>query len=289
MYENVIRSVDEFIRYAVNEAFYLKDDYIGTEHILLAFLKINSRETESLVSAGANYNSLKSYLIDKKGIGNFSNVASKLSKNAKKVVDNAVNIAMESDNVQVLPCHLLISLMELKTSLAYKMLVEANIRPESISADIKEKINFGNDTEVSGEATTETLDKYTVNLNERAKKGKIDQVIGREKEIDRILQILLRRTKNNPILIGEAGVGKTAIVEGLALRIVEGKVPEFLENKTIYSLDLPTMLAGSKYRGDFEKRVKDTLNEIMKNKNVIVFIDEFLLLLKTVLKYLRHQ
>ena len=114
MYENVIRSVDEFIRYAVNEAFYLKNDYIGTEHILLAFLKINSRETESLISAGANYNYLKSYILEKRGVGNFSNVASKLSKNAKKVVDNAVNIAMESDNVQVLPCHLLISLMELQ-------------------------------------------------------------------------------------------------------------------------------------------------------------------------------
>ena len=116
MYENVIRSVDEFIRYAVNEAFYLKDDHIGTEHILLAFLKINSRETESLISAGANYNSLKSYLIDKRGFGNFSNVASKLSKNAKKVVDNAMDIAMNSDNIQVLPCHLLISLI---TSLSF--------------------------------------------------------------------------------------------------------------------------------------------------------------------------
>ncbi|MCZ7407690.1 ATP-dependent Clp protease ATP-binding subunit [Parvimonas micra] len=275
MYENVIRSVDEFIRYAVNEAFYLKDDYIGTEHILLAFLKINSRETESLISAGANYNSLKSYLIDKRGFGNFSNVASKLSKNAKKVVDNAMDIAMNSDNIQVLPCHLLISLMELKVGLAYKMLIETNVSPESILADIKEKIHFENDSDITGEVTTETLEKYTVNLNERAKNGKIDQVIGRDKEIDRILQILLRRTKNNPILIGEAGVGKTAIVEGLALRIVEGKVPEFLENKTIYSLDLPAMLAGSKYRGDFEKRVKDTLDEIMKNKNVIIFIDEF--------------
>ena len=275
MYENVIRSVDEFIRYAVNEAFYLKDDHIGTEHILLAFLKINSRETESLISAGANYNSLKSYLIDKRGFGNFSNVASKLSKNAKKVVDNAMDIAMNSDNIQVLPCHLLISLMELKVSLAYKMLIETNVSPESVLADIKEKIHFENDSDITGEVTTETLEKYTVNLNERAKNGKIDQVIGRDKEIDRILQILLRRTKNNPILIGEAGVGKTAIVEGLALRIVEGKVPEFLENKTIYSLDLPAMLAGSKYRGDFEKRVKDTLDEIMKNKNVIIFIDEF--------------
>ena len=275
MYENVIRSVDEFIRYAVNEAFYLKNDYIGTEHILLAFLKINSRETESLISAGANYNYLKSYILEKRGVGNFSNVASKLSKNAKKVVDNAVNIAMESDNVQVLPCHLLISLMELKSSLAYKMLIDSNISPESISLDIKEKINFENISNVSTEITTETLEKYTVNLNERAKSGKIDQVIGRDKEIDRILQILLRRTKNNPILIGEAGVGKTAIVEGLALRIVESKVPEFLENKIVYSLDLPAMLAGSKYRGDFEKRVKDTLNEIIKNKNVIIFIDEF--------------
>ena len=96
MYENIIRSVDEFIRYAVNEAFYLKDDYIGTEHILLAFMKVNSRETECLVSAGVNYNSLKSYLINKRGMGSFNNVASKLSKNARKVVDNAMSIATVS-------------------------------------------------------------------------------------------------------------------------------------------------------------------------------------------------
>ncbi|MBK1469171.1 ATP-dependent Clp protease ATP-binding subunit [Parvimonas parva] len=275
MYENIIRSVDEFIRYAVNESFYLKDDYIGTEHILLAFMKVNSRETECLVSAGVNYNSLKSYLINKRGMGSFNNVASKLSKNARKVVDNAMSIAMNSDNVQVLPCHLLISLMELKDCLAYKMLIESGISPEGISADIKEKINFDVDSNVSEGLSTESLEKYTVNLNERAKNGKIDPVIGRDKEIDRILQILLRRTKNNPVLIGEAGVGKTAIAEGLALRIVEGKVPTVLENKTIYSLDLPAMLAGSKYRGDFEKRIKDTLTEIMENKNVIIFIDEF--------------
>lgn len=173
MYENIIRSVDEFIRYAVNESFYLKDDYIGTEHILLAFLKINSRETESLISAGVNYNELKSYLINKRGMGSFSNVASKLSKNARKVVDNAMSIAMDSDNVQVLPCHLLIALMEFKDGLAYKMLIEFNISPENISADIKEKINFESDSNTGEGASTEWLEKYTVNLNERAKKGKL--------------------------------------------------------------------------------------------------------------------
>ena len=276
MYENVIRSVDDFIRYAVNEAFYMKHDYIGTEHILLAFLKVNSRETESLVKAGANYNELKSYLINSKGIGNFNNVASKLSKNAKKIVDRAMNIAVESDNIQVLPCHLLISLMEIKDTFAQKMLYDTGVKSDTILSDIKNKLNMDKGSSVNiSESKSEYLEKYTVNLNERAKSGKIDPVIGREKEIDRILQILLRRTKNNPVLIGEAGVGKTAIAEGLALRIVEGKVPTVLEEKIVYSLDLPAMLAGSKYRGDFEKRIKDTLNEIIDKQNVIIFIDEF--------------
>ena len=274
MYENVIRSVDEFIRYAVNEAFYLRDDSIKTEHILLGFMKINSRETESLVKAGVNYNELKSYIIENRGFGEFNNVANKLSKNAKRVVDSAMNIAMETENIQVLPCHLLIALLENKDCFAVKILKDIGIDINVILADIKGKIDMSTNESYSA-SSSENLKKYTTNLNERASVGKVDPVIGRDKEIDRILQVLLRRTKNNPVLIGEAGVGKTAIAEGLALRIIEGKVPSVLEEKIVYSLDLPAMLAGSKYRGDFEKRIKETLTEIIEKKNVILFIDEF--------------
>ena len=275
MYENVIRSVDEFIRYAVNEAFYLRDDSIKTEHILLGFMKINSRETESLVKAGVNYNELKSYIIENRGFGEFNNVANKLSKNAKRVVDSAMNIAMETENIQVLPCHLLIALLENKDCFAVKILKDIGIDINVILADIKGKIDMSTNESNYATSSSENLKKYTTNLNERASVGKVDPVIGRDKEIDRILQVLLRRTKNNPVLIGEAGVGKTAIAEGLALRIIEGKVPSVLEEKIVYSLDLPAMLAGSKYRGDFEKRIKETLTEIIEKKNVILFIDEF--------------
>lgn len=279
MYENIIKSVDDFIRYAVSEAFSLKHDYIGTEHILLAFFKVNSRETEALVRAGANYNQLKSYLIDNRGYGTFSNVPTKLSKNAKKVVDKAMDIAVETDSVQVLPVHLLISLLDSKIGYSFEMLEKTGIRASAISTYIKEKIlnvQSGHPTsDGSGVSDGEFIEKFAVNLNKRAEEGKIDPVVGRDTEIDRILQILLRRTKNNPVLIGEAGVGKTAIAEGLALRIVENKVPDVLSNKEIYSVDLPGMLAGSKYRGDFEKRIKGTLDEIIERKNIIMFIDEF--------------
>ena len=142
MYENVIRSVDEFIRYAVNEAFYLRDDSIKTEHILLGFMKINSRETESLVKAGVNYNELKSYIIENRGFGEFNNVANKLSKNAKRVVDSAMNIAMETENIQVLPCHLLIALLENKDCFAVKILKDIGIDINVILADIKGKIDM---------------------------------------------------------------------------------------------------------------------------------------------------
>lgn len=275
MYENIIRSVDEFIRYAVNEAFCLREDQIRTEHMLLGFMKINSRETESLVKAGVNYNELKNYIVENRGFGNFNNVANKLSKNAKKVIDLAMNIAMETENIQVLPCHILIALLENTDCFAVKMLKDLGIELSVILNDIKDKINLTENVSDNSVDSNKNLEKYTTNLNEKAALGKIDPVIGRDKEIDRILQVLLRRTKNNPILIGEAGVGKTAIAEGLALRIIERKVPEVLENKIVYSLDLAAMLAGSKYRGDFEKRIKETLTEIIEKKNAILFVDEF--------------
>ena len=125
----------------------------------------------------------------------------------------------------------------------------------------------------SGEKET-AVSKFCRDLNQLAKDGKIDPVVGRGKEIERIIQVLSRRTKNNPVLIGEPGVGKTAIAEGLAQRIVQGNIPEIMREKRIVSLDLAGMLAGTKYRGDFEERLKETINELVKDKNVVLFVDE---------------
>ena len=129
------------------------------------------------------------------------------------------------------------------------------------------------------EAEASPLDKYSTNLNLKAKEGKIDPLIGREKEIERSAQILCRRRKNNPLLVGEAGVGKTAIAEGIALKIVEGDMPDVLLESTIYSLDLGALVAGTKYRGDFEKRLKAVLGQLQKEEGAILFIDEILSLI----------
>ena len=128
--------------------------------------------------------------------------------------------------------------------------------------------------ETVNEVNTPALQKYGKNITELAKRGELDPVIGRDKETDRLIRILLRRSKNNPCLIGEAGVGKTAIVEGLAMRIASGEVPAYLKDKLIYSLDLTGMVAGAKYRGDFEDRIKNVLNEVVRHGKIILFIDE---------------
>lgn len=171
--------------------------------------------------------------------------------------------------------HLLIGILREGQGVAILVLKRLGIDIMSLENDILNNMEDYEDYEDEGsEISSEALEKYTTNLNKKAEEGKIDPVIGREKEIKRVIQVLSRRTKNNPVLIGEPGVGKTAIAEGLAAEIVAGNVPEIMKDKVILTLDISQLIAGSKYRGDFEERLKNVTNEAAKNKNIILFIDE---------------
>ena len=197
-----------------------------------------------------------------------------LSNAASQVLDKANDISGKNGDQYVTVETLLMALFEVKSTVS-TILKDAGITRDDLKAAIDELRKGKNATSQSAEEQYNALSKYAVNLNERARQGKLDPVIGRDDEIRRVLQILSRRTKNNPILIGEPGTGKTAIVEGLAQRIVRGDVPENLKTKQVYSLDMGALIAGAKYQGEFEERLKSVINEITQaNGEIILFIDE---------------
>ena len=197
-----------------------------------------------------------------------------LSNTASQVLDKANDIASKGGDQYVTVEAMLMALFEVKST-ASTILKDAGMTRDDLKAAIDELRKGKNATSQSAEEQYNALSKYAVNLNERARQGKLDPVIGRDDEIRRVLQILSRRTKNNPILIGEPGTGKTAIVEGLAQRIVRGDVPENLKMKQVYSLDMGALIAGAKYQGEFEERLKSVINEITQaNGEIILFIDE---------------
>ena len=197
-----------------------------------------------------------------------------LSQNANKILLDAPNIAKKMGDEYVTIEHLWLSLLEVNSEVS-KILKDFGVTKNSLEAAIKELRKGSKATSASSEETYQSLNKYAKNFNELAAEGKLDPVIGRDEEIRRVLQILSRRTKNNPILIGEPGVGKTAIAEGIAHRIISGDVPENLMDKTIYSLDMGALIAGAKYKGEFEERLKSVVNEVIKSEGqIILFIDE---------------
>ncbi|WP_108823292.1 ATP-dependent chaperone ClpB [Dysgonomonas sp. Marseille-P4361] len=197
-----------------------------------------------------------------------------LSRESNTDLQKATDYAKEMGDQFVSIEHLLLGILSGKSSAA-RILKDAGISEKELQAAIKELRKGNNVTSQSAEDTYQSLEKYAINLTQRAREGKLDPVIGRDEEIRRVLQILSRRTKNNPILIGEPGTGKTAIAEGLAHRIVRGDVPENLKNKQIYSLDMGALIAGAKYKGEFEERLKAVVNEVTKSEgDIILFIDE---------------
>ena len=197
-----------------------------------------------------------------------------LSQSANKVLLDAPNIAKKMDDEFVTIEHLWLSLLETNSEVS-KLLKDMGVTKSLLEGAIKELRKGSKATSASSEETYQSLNKYAKNFNELAAEGKLDPVIGRDEEIRRVLQILSRRTKNNPILIGEPGVGKTAIAEGIAHRIINGDVPENLMDKTLYSLDMGALIAGAKYKGEFEERLKSVVNEVTKSDGqIILFIDE---------------
>ena len=197
-----------------------------------------------------------------------------LSQNANKILLDAPNVAKKMGDEYVTIEHLWLSLLEVNSEVS-KILKDFGVTKNSLEAAIKELRKGSKASSASSEETYQSLNKYAKNFNELAAEGKLDPVIGRDEEIRRVLQILSRRTENNPILIGEPGVGKTAIAEGIAHRIISGDVPENLMDKTIYSLDMGALIAGAKYKGEFEERLKSVVNEVIKSDGqIILFIDE---------------
>lgn len=250
---------------------------IEPAHILLGVIMSGENVVNFLFQKlGANPAYITSLL--NKEIDSFPKVSgggeAYLSRESNSALDKAMDYAKKMGDQYVSIEHLLLGILATKSS-ASQILKDAGVSENELQQAISELRKGSNVNSQSAEDTYQSLEKYAINLTQRAKDGKLDPVIGRDEEIRRVLQILSRRTKNNPILIGEPGTGKTAIAEGLAHRIVRGDVPENLKSKQIYSLDMGALIAGAKYKGEFEERLKSVVNEVTKSEGeIILFIDE---------------
>ena len=272
------------INLAIESAQDMGHTYIGSEHILLGLLKNNDGAAYTVLEkCGASADTLENLIKQEIGTGSETKLSpDDFTPRVKRVLQTAIIQAGRMGHNYVGTEHILIALIADGDSYAVRFLRSTGVQLNSIVKNINETLgsteteNGFSDSDESKpkNSSTKMLDKFGRDLTEIAKKGGIDPVIGRQNEIERVIQILSRRTKNNPCLIGEPGVGKTAVAEGLALKIVSGDVPEPLKDKRIVALDLTSMIAGTKYRGDFEDRISNAIDEVKKAKNVILFIDE---------------
>lgn len=281
-FNNFTQKANDVLNLAMKTAENFGHTYIGSEHILIGVLKENTSYGAQLLSEkGVTLENIEELIKESTGVGNPTALSpNDFTPTAKRVLEVSFQLARGMRNSFVGTEHLLLALLRESDSGAVKLLNACGVDAESFTEELvsdlsKPNAEFrGSRSGKKGKSNTPTLDEFGTDLTEKAQNGGIDPVIGREKEIERVIQILSRRTKNNPCLIGEPGVGKTAIAEGLALKIVKDEVPELLAGKKIVALDLTSMVAGTKYRGDFEERIKKAMDEVKNAKNVILFIDE---------------
>ena len=267
------------INLAITSAEELGHNYIGSEHLLLGILKEDAGlGAQALRESDVQTEDVEKLIKENIGVGEPTRLTpDDFTPRFKRMLELAFQIARGMMHSFVGTEHLLLALLKETDSYGYKFLLALGVRPEVLVEQLfsgQETQPDGKTDGKKGKTKTPTLDEFGRDLTALAEGGKIDPVIGREKEIERVIQILSRRSKNNPCLIGEPGVGKTAIAEGLALKIVKHEVPELLEGKKIVALDLTSMVAGTKYRGDFEERIQKAMDEVKQAGNIILFIDE---------------
>src|SRR5512132_2189862 len=283
LFERFTERARQVVVLAQEEARQLKHNYIGTEHILLGLL----REEEGLAarvleSLDITVERVRAQVV--RIVGSGEEVTSgqiPFTPRAKKVLELALREALSLGHNYIGTEHILLGLVRENEGVAARILLDFDADSEKIRNEVIRMLSgpggrrqSGQAAGAAGEKSSKLLDQFGRNLTKLAAEGKLDPVIGREIEIEWIMQILSRRTKNNPVLLGEPGVGKTAVVEGLAQRITNADVPELLKNKQIYTLDLAALVAGSKYRGEFEERLKKVMKEITQRGDIILFIDE---------------
>ena len=269
------------LSFAQEAALELGHDYVGTEHVLIGLTKVkNGVAAKALEELNIVTEDIFEAVEEQVGRGNKKATSIYMTPRVKNVLELAVQVANRMNHNYVGTEHILLGLLSDGGGVAVGILRAMNIRTDDIVEAIRHILGSSTNGDHSGQEGANNngdlgeLTDFGTDLNESAKQGKIDPVIGRDTEIQRVIQILSRRTKNNPVLIGEPGVGKTAIAEGLAQRIVNGNVPEILRNKRIISLSISSMLAGAKYRGEFEERLKKAIDEVQQHKDMIIFIDE---------------
>ena len=270
MFGNFTEEARKILVMAKKEMTSLKHPYVGSEHLLLAILKKDNSVSQKLKSYDLDYDKVREEIINIIGIGKKESEWFLYTPLLKRVIENAI-IDSKNNNGEVKIEHLFASLLEEGEGVAIRIMLSMDIDLDELYNDFVIQLSTPKKKKNKKKLLLEELG---IDLTKKALEGKLDPVIGRETEIKRILEVLSRRTKNNPILIGEAGVGKTAIVEELSRRIVSGDVPMSLRNKRIISLDMATAVAGTKYRGEFEDRIRKILKEIEDNDDIILFIDE---------------
>ena len=274
------------IEAANSAAISLSQNYVGSEHLLIGLLSVDGVAKRVVEENGVSYDKFMELVNKLLTPGNVAvGSADNMTPRAKKVIALAANEAYRLNSQKIGTEHILIALLKEGDSIAIRLLNTIGVNLQKMYIDIltalgldisqarNDYANYKNSGN-SSKSQTPTLDLYSRDLTEYAKTGKLDPVIGREAEVQRVIQILSRRTKNNPCIIGEPGVGKTAIAEALAERIAEGRVPDTIRGKRVVTLDMSGMVAGSKYRGEFEERIKKVIDEVVKNGNVLLFIDE---------------
>lgn len=270
MISNFNEEAQEILTKAKLEMLELKHPYVGTEHLVLAILHTKNELTERLSKYNLTYQKFKKEIINVIGKGSKKSEFFLYTPLLKKVIENAIMDSKDNNNGVVTINHLFAGLLDVGEGIAIRLFMSMNLDLDNIYDEFTEKIFNSPSTKESHLL----IEELGTNINTLAKNNELDPVIGRDEEIKKIEEILCRRTKNNPLLLGAPGVGKTAIIEGLALLIEEGKVPPKLQNKQIICLDMASAVAGTKYRGEFEERMKKIITEVENNPRIILFIDE---------------